>query len=262
MSVPLEHPFISFIVPVYNEELNIANMLRNLHHVLYSNPHWQSQVIVIEDGSADKTREVLLEELKKYPESELIIHEKNQGYTRSLKDGIARAKGKYLMYIGADEEFDSSELPDFVNLFLHGQADVVLGVRWQRNAYKLFRFFLSVIYIFTLNYLFKLRVNDYNWSQGWSRELLERIDLNSKSLFVLPEIIIKAFDLKYRVKEVPSNHRGRQAGKSSVNMKIMGHALLEAFLFWKERGSRNYSPEKKINGSVQACSQPILSSSK
>ena len=95
-----------------------------------------------------------------------------------------------------------------------------------------------------LNFLFKLRVNDYNWSQAWSRELLERVELRSKTLFVLPELIIKAHDLKYRIKEIPSNHRGRQAVKSSVNMRIMGHALWEALLFWRYRRSPDYLPER------------------
>ena len=238
------NPFISFIIPVYNEEHNIREVLKNLYSILFSNTEWDSEVIVIEDGSSDMTREVILEESKKYPGIQLILHEKNQGYTASLKDGIQKSKGEFLMYVGADEEFDCSEIPNFVSLFIKNEADVVLGVRWQRNAYKLFRFFLSVIYIFLLNHLFKLRVNDYNWSQAWRRELLERIDLKSKSLFVLPEIIIKAYDLKYRIKEVPSNHRGRQFGKSSVNIKIMGFALLEAVKFYFHRNSKNYQSEQ------------------
>ena len=202
---------------------------------------------MIEDGSTDRTRQVLFEAIKKYPITELISHDKNQGYASSLKDGIAKARGKFLMYIGADEEFDSSELPSFVNPLLQGEADVVLGVRWQRNAYQLFRFFLSVIYIFLLNYLFKLRINDYNWSQAWCCELFDRITLKSNSLFILPEIIIKAHDLKYKIKEVPSNHRGRQSGKSSVNIRIMGKALLDAILFWRYRSSRKYSPASKTS---------------
>ncbi len=240
-----ETPLISFITPVYNEEQNIAHMLANLYAVLAAHPEWNWELILIEDGSRDNTREVLVTEAKKYPHTQLLIHSANQGYTASLKDGLKVAKGKYLMYIGADEEFDSSELPDFVDPILRQEADLVLGVRWQRNAYQLFRFFLSVIYIFLLNYLFKLRINDYNWSQLWSRKLLERISLRSRSLFVLPEIIIKASDLKFRIKEVPSNHRGRKAGKSSVNMKIMGFALWEALSFWRKRISPGYSAEAK-----------------
>ena len=237
-------PTVSFIIPVYNEEFNIGNMLDHLHHVIQLNPQWNSEVIMIEDGSTDRTRSVIQEQARKYPHMHIILHDRNCGYTRSLKDGINQATGRFLMYIGADEEFDCSEIPSFIGPLLANQSDVVLGVRWQRNAYQLFRFFLSVIYIFLLNYLFKLRVNDYNWSQVWCRELLERIDLKSKSLFVLPEIIIKAHDLKYRIKEVPSNHRGRQTGKSSVNTKIMGHALLEAIKFARYRSSRTYSPSK------------------
>jgi len=237
-------PFISFITPVYNEEENIARMLANLFAILNTHPEWNWEVILIEDGSKDKTREVLRAEILKYPNTQLIIHEKNRGYTQSMKDGLKVARGQYLMYVGADEEFDSSEIPAFVEILRKGETDVLLGVRWQRNAYQLFRFFLSVIYIFTLNYLFKIRINDYNWSQAWSRKVLGAIDLTSKSLFVLPEIIIKAHDLGFRIKEIPSNHRGRQAGKSSVNMKIMGSALWEGLKFWQLRRSKNYKPGK------------------
>ena len=236
---------ISFVIPVYNEELNIARVLKNLYEVLTANPDWNYEVIVIEDGSADRTKDVILKESKHYSDLQLVFHEKNKGYTQSLKDGIEKAKGKFLMYVGADEEFDCSELPEFINPLLGREADVVLGVRWQRNAYQLFRFFLSVIYIFLLNYLFKLRVNDYNWSQAWCKELLDRIEIRSNSLFVLPEIIIKAHDLKYKIKEVPSNHRGRQFGKSSVNIRIMGHALLDAFSFWRYRNSKQYTPDTR-----------------
>ena len=238
---------MTFIIPVYNEERNIPNVLQDLHQILAINPQWRWEVIIVEDGSTDNTRRVLLGELKKYPNTQLILHERNQGYTPSLKDGIRKARGKYLMYIGADEEFDCSELPSFMNLLLDHRpepADVVLGVRWQRNAYQLFRFFLSVIYIFLLNFLFKMRVNDYNWSQAWSRELVEKLPLRSKSLFILPEIIIRAHDLGYKIKEIPSNHQGRRTGKSSVNFRIMGYALWEALCFWFYRRSPRYSPTR------------------
>jgi len=254
----MNSPFISFIIPVYNEELNIARMLRNLYDVLEAHREWNWEVIVVEDGSADRTKEVMIEEAKKYPGMQLILHEKNQGYTRSLKDGMQKARGTFLMYIGADEEFDIAELPHFVEPLLLNKTDVILGVRWQRNAYQLFRFFLSVIYIFLLNYLFKLRVNDYNWSQAWRKELLDRMDIQSGSLFVLPEIIIKAHDLKYRIMEIPSNHRGRQAGKSSVNMRIMGFALREAVQFWWHRRSSRYQPGRPADKSAEA----VLASSR
>lgn len=244
-------PFISFIVPVYNEELNIDRMLTNLYAVLKAHPEWKWEVVIVEDGSKDQTKKVLQENLHKFPQSQLIIHEINQGYTQSLKDGLKAARGQYLMYVGADEEFDSSELPNFVNLFIRNEADLVLGVRWQRNAYGLFRFFVSVIYIFFLNGLFKIRINDYNWSQGWSRKALEALDLRSRSLFILPEIIIRAHDLGFRIKEIPSNHRGRQWGKSSLNFKIMGFALWEGLKFYFHRKSPAY-PHRASTASTQS----------
>ncbi len=231
-------PLISFIIPVYNEEFNIRGVFRDLYAVLAQHPEWRSEVIVVEDGSSDGTRGILLELHGQYPQTQIILHDQNQGYNRSMRDGIAKARGKYLMYIGADEEFDCSEVPSFIEpLLAEGprHADLVLGVRWQRNAYKLHRFFLSVVYIFLLNFMFKMRINDYNWSQAWRREFLEKITLESRSLFMLPEIIIKAHDLGYVIKEVPSNHRGRRTGRSSLNFKIMSSALIEAFSFWRKR---------------------------
>ena len=248
---------VSFIIPVYNEEKNIQGVFADLYEVLAAHPEWNWEVIVVEDGSRDRTREVLQNLVKTYPDTRLIFHDVNKGYNQSMRDGMAAAQGRYIMYIGADEEFDCSEVPSFIEpLLASGEkhADLVLGVRWQRNAYKLHRFFLSVIYIFLLNAMFKMRVNDYNWSQAWSRELIERIRIESKSLFMLPEIIIKAHDLGFLIKEVPSNHRGRKWGKSSLNMKIMGHALWDSLLFYFERRSfayRKFIEEKRFGRSVQ-----------
>ncbi len=254
------NPTVSFIIPVYNEELNIARVLANLYSVLNDHLEWNSEVILIEDGSKDRTKTIMLEEARKYNGVQLIFHDCNKGYAQSLKDGIKKARGRFLAYVGADEEFDCLEIPQFIEPLVKNEADVVLGVRWQRNAYQLFRFFLSVIYIFLLNYLFKLRINDYNWSQAWPKELFNKVELNSKSLFVLPEIIIKAHDLKYRIKEVPSNHRGRQFGKSSVNMRIMGQALFEALSFWRYRNSKHYSPTpKNISPTVRPDREPSFS---
>ena len=241
-------PLVSFIIPVYNEQYNIPGVVNDLYAVIDEHPEWYSEVILIEDGSRDDTRNVIEGLLKQYPQTQLIQHEQNQGYNRSMRDGMAKASGKYIMYIGADEEFDISEVPSFIDPLLAAgdpHADLVLGVRWQRNAYKLHRFFLSVIYIFVLNAMFKMRINDYNWSQAWPRELFERIHLESESLFMLPEIIVKAHDLGYKIKEVPSNHRGRRTGRSSLNFKIMFRALWDSFLFWQKRKSKSYNPAVK-----------------
>ena len=70
------------------------------------------------------------------------------------------------------------------------------------------------------------------------------IKISSTSLFVLPEMIIKAYDLGFKVREIPSNHRGRQHGKSSLNLKIMSRPFVEAVKFWRYRNSKDYSPGK------------------
>ena len=82
-----------------------------------------------------------------------------------------------------------------------------------------------MIYIFFLNWMYKLRINDYNWSQAWSRKILERIDLASNSLFVLPEIIVKSYDLGFRIKEIPIIFMDRQVGVSKMSHRIIWEAM-------------------------------------
>src|SRR4051812_31409082 len=110
----METPLISFIIPVYNEQFNIQGVFRDLYAILYQNMHWRWEVIVVEDGSKDNTRQTIQELIRQYPEAHLILHEQNQGYCQSMRDGMKKARGKYLMYIGADEEFDCSEIAAFV----------------------------------------------------------------------------------------------------------------------------------------------------
>jgi len=85
-------PFITFITPIYNEEQNIARMLANLFAVLNQHPEWNWEVILIEDGSRDNTLAVLRNEVVKYPNTRLIIHEKNMGYNASLRDGLRASR--------------------------------------------------------------------------------------------------------------------------------------------------------------------------
>ena len=74
---------------------------------------------------------------------------------------------------------------------------------------------------------------------------------------MLPEIIIKAHDLGLKIKEVPSNHRGRKQGKSSLNMGIMSHALVDAFRFLAHRKSRSYKPAVNAAFAEKQPAEPV-----
>lgn len=236
-------PYISFFIPCYNEEKNVQHVFDRLYEVLKQKPDLSYEILVTNDCSTDGTLKVLEGAAEKDAHMRVINHKHNLAYCGTLKEIVKMAHGKYIMYVSADQEFDCLELPAFLEKLGEG-CDLVLGVRWQRNAYPLGRLLLSVIYIFLLNYLFKVRFNDYNWIQIWPARLFREIELKSKSLFVLPELILKAHDLGYRIGEVPSDHRGRTWGKSSSsNFFVMLHALIEA-LTYRRKGRKEFQAHR------------------
>jgi len=225
-------PFISLLLPTYNEEKNLPHVMDELLGVLYSEAvKWEWELIIVEDASTDGTHDVVYEQAKRDRRIRAIYHEKNTGLCGAIKTGQDHAQGSFAMYLMADQEFDAREIPTYVDKILEG-ADVVVGVRWQRDAYSLSRLLLSVIYIFVLNLMFRRRCNDYNWIRIWPTDFHRKVPIVSKSLFFLAETILKAQDLGYKVVEVPSNHRGRPWGKStSSNFLVMLYALMEAITY-------------------------------
>ena len=227
-------PFISFLLPCYNEEKNLSVVMDQLLEVLQK-LEWDWELIIVEDASTDGTKRLVEEQSLRDSRIRAIYHEKNAGLVGAIKTGQNNARGLYAMYLMADQEFDSREIPFFIQKVLDG-ADVVVGVRWQRDAYSLSRLLLSVVYIFILNFLYRFRCNDYNWIRIWPTQFHQKAPIESKSLFFLAESILKASDLGYKIVEIPSNHRGRPWGKStSSNFFVMLHALVEAVEYMLKR---------------------------
>ena len=250
-----DRPFISFLLPTYNEEKNLTAAVDQLLAVLYGQFNWTWELIIIEDASMDNTKQVVASEVRRDPRIRAIYHEKNQGLVGAIKTGQNSARGLYSMYLMADQEFDAHEIPLFVQKVLEG-GDVIVGVRWQRDAYSLSRLLLSVVYIFWLNFIFRTRCNDFNWVRIWPTDFHRKVPIESKTLFFLAETILKAGDLGYKIVEIPSNHRGRPWGKSSSsNFLIMLKALIESIGYWFQRKAV-IERLKRTHGEA---SRPVLS---
>ncbi|MBI4431694.1 MAG: glycosyltransferase family 2 protein [Candidatus Omnitrophica bacterium] len=229
-------PYISFILPCYNEEKNLRVVMDQLLGVLQELP-WDWELIIVEDASTDGTQEVVRQQAARDLRIRAIYHQQNAGLVGAIKTGQENARGQYAMYLMADQEFDSREIPLYISKIEKG-ADLVVGIRWQRDAYSLSRLLLSVVYIFILNFLYRFRCNDYNWIRIWPTDFHRQAPIESKSLFFLAETILKASDLGYKIVEIPSNHRGRPWGKStSSNFFVMLHALMEAIIYRFKRKS-------------------------
>src|SRR3990167_2333149 len=125
----MELKSLSVFMPAYNEEDSVAPTVEGVVKVLRT-LNLDLEVLVINDGSKDKTAEVVRELEKKYPGVKLVNHEKNKGYGHALKTGFAKAKYDWVAFVDSDGQFDFSEIK---KLLEHtDDADVILGFRLNR----------------------------------------------------------------------------------------------------------------------------------
>ena len=122
-------PFVSIIIPAYNEEKRIATTLRRMIEYSQIKPH-PIEIIVSDDGSSDQTLTVAREILSQSG----VIHQilkapKNQGKGAAVRRGMLAAKGEYRLFSDADLSTPIEELDKFLPLLIDGRADVVIGSR-------------------------------------------------------------------------------------------------------------------------------------
>lgn len=143
----MKHKKISIIIPVYNEEKTILNVIKN---VKASNTlGLKKELIIVDDGSSDGTREIL----KKVKNCKIIHHQNNQGKGAALKSGFTEASGDIVIVQDADLEYDPKDYPVMINPILEKKADVVYGSRLQTDRPHRVLFFWHYVANSTLTLL-------------------------------------------------------------------------------------------------------------
>ena len=119
---------VSIILPCYNEQGSVSSTLENLIAILADN-HFICEIIVVDDGSTDKTREIV----KQYPVT-LICHSENRGYGATLKTGIRQAKYDTIAITDADGTYPTDAIPDMILSYKKDKMDMVVGARISNNV--------------------------------------------------------------------------------------------------------------------------------
>jgi len=128
MAPSAERPLLSVVIPCFNEAATILDLLERVR----SAPVASKQIIVVDDGSTDGTRE-LLQGLQS-DDLTVLLHERNRGKGAALATGFAAARGEICIVQDADLEYDPTEYPLVIGPILQGKADVVFGSRFQGAA--------------------------------------------------------------------------------------------------------------------------------
>ena len=204
---------LSVIVPVYNERYLVRDLLTRVLTVEHPSIA-ELEVVVVDDGSTDGTREILRELAAREPRLRYLEHPRNQGKGAAVRTGIAAATGDLTIFQDADLEYDPLDYPRLIRPILEDGADVVYGSRFLagdrrrvlRYRHKRINRFLT----WTSNLLTDLDLTDMETCYKVFRtELLKSIPLRSNDFALEPEITAKIAKRGFRIFEVPVSYLGR-----------------------------------------------------
>lgn len=206
---------VSVVVPVYNERYLVRE---SLGRVLAAAPSWEGvsgvEVLVVEDGSRDGTRELLREYAAREPRIRLIEHERNMGKGAAVRTGIAEATGDLVVFHDADLEYDPRDIGRLVRPFIEDGADVVYGSRFaaaDRRRVLYFRHTLgNRLITFLSNLATDLNLTDVETCYKMFRaSLLKSLPIRSNDFRLEIEVTAKIAKRNCRIFEVPISYVGR-----------------------------------------------------
>jgi glycosyltransferase involved in cell wall biosynthesis len=220
---------LSIVFPAYNEELNIESSVARALDYLKGK---EGEVIVVNDGSSDRTAEILERLARENPgRVRLIHHEFNQGYAPALRDGFLAAKSDWIFYTDADNQFVLGEIDRLIAI--REGADLAIGYRADRQDPAL-RKFAAATYNRMVRLAFGLKgVSDIDCAfKLFRREVFDRIRIESKHFLIDAEILIKAHRLGMVIRETPVTHLPRKLGTSTVKLKHVLNTLTGLVGLW------------------------------
>ncbi|HOW97719.1 MAG TPA: glycosyltransferase family 2 protein [Kiritimatiellia bacterium] len=202
---------LSIIIPVYNEEATVEKLVELVESVAVPT---EKELVIVDDCSRDRTREILGELKIRHPNIRLVFHEKNQGKGAALRAGFAAAAGDILLIQDADLEYDPREYPRLLAPILDGHADVVFGSRFLGGGPHRVVFFWHYVgnkILTTLsNMMTNLNLTDMEVCyKVFRREVMRGITIRENRFGFEPEITAKVARGRWRIYEVPISYYGR-----------------------------------------------------
>ncbi|MFO0985166.1 MAG: glycosyltransferase family 2 protein [Planctomycetota bacterium] len=221
--------FISVVLPAYNEQDCITKSVSDAVAYL-ATAFARHEVIVVDDGSRDRTAALVTELAREHASVRLISHAANQGYGRAIATGFAAAKGDLVFFTDSDNQFDIREISDLMPLL--AQADAVFGFRVYRFD-SVLRCILSWIYNRLVRILFRVKVRDVDCSfKLFTRPVVDRLVIESKDFFVDTEMVARTRKLGFRIVEKGVRHYPRTAGHTTVRASDIPRTLKTVARMW------------------------------
>jgi glycosyltransferase involved in cell wall biosynthesis len=228
---PKRTPGLSVFFPAYNDSGTIASLvITAIKAARRLTPDFE--VIIVNDGSADRTADIADELARTYPEVRVVHHDRNRGYGGALRSGFAAATRDLIFYTDGDAQYDPAEMEALWEA-LRDDVDLVNGYKISRSD-PLHRVVIGRAYHHTVRLLFGLRVRDVDCDfRLMRRAIFERVSLHKDSGVICLEMMKKIQDAGYRIAEVPVHHYHRAYGRSQFfNFRRLFRTAIDVFKLW------------------------------
>lgn len=228
---------ISVFFPAYNEEENIEETVKKAMDVCRSRKSiGDFEILIINDGSSDRTGVIADSLANKYEEVRAIHHPKNRGYGGALKTGLFSSSKEWIVFTDSDGQFDFSEIDKFIKIAQQKDApDLILGYRVDR-ADSFIRKLNSKMWGLVVRLLFGLRVKDRACGFKMLRKsVVDKIEeIETEGAVAEDELLVRAKQAGFKFAEVGVTHYPRTAGEQTgANPAVILRAFKEIFLLWQ-----------------------------
>src|SRR5579884_501382 len=230
MKQPLK-PTITGFFPFLNDWGTIGSLVASLDSVL-KDVSSDYEILIIDDGSDENSKEILKMLRKKFPRLRVITHQKNLGYGGALKSGFKHARMEWVFYTDGDAQYDPRELRLLVK-HKKKSTDIINGYKIKRSD-PWYRKVTGRCYHAFVKVLFQVPIRDTDCDfRLIRRTVFDKIELQSDSGLICTEMIKKISDFGFKLQEVPVHHFWRTSGKSQFfNIRRVSKVVLGLLALW------------------------------